>query len=1086
MVSPRPPYRFYPSMDSNPNPLGDRLTTIHVSNLHCDSCVITIQDTLASLSPPPLSVDVSVVLQTVSVHHVSLLSPDDIQAAVQDAGFDVDLPQSGPETSRRHETHLQHCLLCQQERANEAHEHASELPPSRFRLTMSIGGMTCASCAISITRTLSEIDGISDVVVSFLESSGTAVIDRKELSDSASEAIDDCGFEAHIMSIEPITADGRTESSGDTSRTISLRVGGMFSKHCPMKAMAALEALGPRVVVTSLLTSHTDPVVTLSYEPDPPSFTIRTIISALESANSPPFDVTIHRPPSLEDRARTMRAQERRRLLVRLLFTIVVAIPTFVIGIVFMSLVKDGNPTKDYLMAPMWTGNTSRSTWALFFLALPVMFYSAGLFHRRSIKEIVALWKPGSRTPIHQRFSRFGSMNLLVSMGVTVAFFASIGLLALAAQQPRQIHGDTTTYFDSVVFLTMFLLAGRYLEAYSKARTSDAITALAGLRPVEAQLVIPTSSSDNVPEKSANYDPEKAESESELTTSLGVRIVKTTPDFLDIGDIVRCNTGATPPADGTIVGPSDKSTFTFDESMLTGESMPLVKQLGDKVFLGSINRGQSVHIRVDTIGGGTMLDNIVAVVREGSTRRAPIERLADIIIGYFVPVITLLAVVTWLLWLILAYSGALPPDYLDIKIGGWTVWSLEFAIAVFVVACPCGIALAAPTALLVGSGLAAKFGILARGGGEAFQEMERVDVVVFDKTGTLTVGEEPRVSNVDFAPDSSLKQEILLGIAAELESATSHPLAIAIRQYCASNGGIEQSGSSFSETAGLGIQAKFDLGLAIIGSQAFMEKHGVVINETTAELVQTWKTEAKSVSFLAVSEAADSDHFKFSGIAVVFAVADPIRNEAPSVISWFAQQGISTWMISGDNITTASAVAKMVGIPASNVIAGVLPHEKGEKIQMLQVSGSKRPRSFLRSLGRQTKTTPRSIVAMVGDGINDAVALTVADVGIAIGSGSDVAISSASFILLSSDLRALITLCDLSRSIMKRVLMNFMWAIMYNLAALPIAAGVIYPAGHVRLDPVWASLAMALSSVSVVCSSLALKLYRAPKLPGMA
>ncbi|KAF7355276.1 putative copper-transporting ATPase HMA5 [Mycena sanguinolenta] len=1048
------------------NPLGDRLTTIHVSNLHCGSCVITIQDALESLSPPPLSVDVSVVLQTVSVHHLSLLSPDDIQAAILDAGFDVDLPQTDPGTSKRHEKHLQHCLLCQQERANEAHEHAPDLPPSRFRLTMSVGGMTCASCSNSITRALSEIDGISDVIVSLLESSATAVIDGKELSEVASEAVEDCGFEAHIMSVEPIVATGRTESSSDNLRTISLRVGGMFCKHCPMKAMAALEALGPRVVIPTPLTSYTDPIVTLSYEPDPPSFTIRTIISALESANSPPFNVTIHRPPSLEDRARTMHAREQRRLLLRLLFTVVVAIPTFVIGIVFMSLVEDGNPTKDYLMAPHVDGQ---------YLSI----HMGSLFPGPT-----ALWKLGSRTPIHQRFIRFGSMNLLVSMGVSVAFFASIGLLALAARQPRQMQGDTTTYFDSVVFLTMFLLAGRYLEAYSKARTSDAITALAGLRPVEAQLVVPTSSSDTVGEKPANYDPEKAESETELASSLGVRIVKTTPDFLDVGDIIRCNTGATPPADGTIVGPSDKSTFTFDESMLTGESMPVVKQLGDKVFLGSINRGQSVHIRVDTIGGGTMLDNIVAVVREGSTRRAPIERIADIITGYFVPVITLLAIVTWLLWLILAYSGALPPDYLDTNIGGWTVWSLEFAIAVFVVACPCGIGLAAPTALLVGSGLAAKFGILARGGGEAFQEMERVDVVVFDKTGTLTVGEEPQVSNVDFAPDSSLKQEILLGIAAELESATSHPLAIAIRHYCASNGAIQQSGSSFSETAGLGIQAKFDVGLAIIGSQAFMEKHSAVINQSTAELVQTWKAEAKSVVFLAVSESTESDHF--SGIAAVFAVADPIRNEAPSVISWFEKQGISTWMISGDNITTASAVAKTVGIPASNVIAGVLPHEKGEKIQMLQASGSKRPRSFLRSLGRQSKTTPRSIVAMVGDGINDAVALTVADVGIAIGSGSDVAISSASFILLSSDLRALITLCDLSRSIMRRVRLNFMWAIMYNMAALPIAAGAIYPAGHVRLDPVWASLAMALSSVSVVCSSLALKLYRAPKLPELA
>ncbi|KAJ6599085.1 E1-E2 ATPase-domain-containing protein [Mycena vulgaris] len=1046
------------------NPLGDCLTTVHVSNLHCGSCVITIQHALAALSPPPLSVDVSVVSQTVTVHHLHALSPDAMQSAILEAGFDVpQFQDSGPGSSKRHQAHVQQCTLCQNEHSADSPalvHHASAPLDSAFRLTLSVGGMSCSSCVNTITRALSEIPGVSDVVVSLLESSATALIDRKELSEVAFQSVEDTGFEAHIITVEPIVASEHGPS--DPLRTVSFRVDGMFCRHCPIKAMAALEALGSRVVIITPLTSHTDPIVTLSYKPEPPSFTIRTIVAALESSNSPPFNVTIHRPPSLEERAKAMHAREQRHLLFRTLFTVVVAIPTFVIGIVFMSLVKEGDPTKDFLMSPMWTGNTSRSTWALFFLALPVMFYSAGLFHRRSIKEIRALWRKGSKTPISRRFIRFGSMNLLVSTGVTVAFTASVCLLALSARQPPQMKGDTTTYFDSVVFLTMFLLAGkcRYLEGYSKARTSDAITSLASLRPVEAQLV--------------------AESDTDLDASLGMKILKTTPDFLEVGDIIRCNTGSTPPADGTIVDPS-KRKFTFDESMLTGESMPVVKVDGDKVYLGSINRGQSVHIRVDKIGGGTMLDGIVRVVREGSTRRAPIERIADVITSYFVPVITLLAILTWLLWLILAYTGTLPPSYLDIEIGSWTVWSLEFAIAVFVVACPCGIALAAPTALLVGSGLAAKHGILARGGGEAFQEMARVDIVVFDKTGTLTVGEEPRVSDCEFIPDVPWKREVLLGIAAELESATSHPLAIAIRHFCAANGAIDQNGSSFEETAGLGVQAKFEAGTAIIGSQAFMEKHGVVIDESTSSVIQIWKSEAKSVVFLAVSDGADSA--QFGTIAAVFAVTDPIRPEAPAVVSWFAKQGISTWMISGDNETTASAVAKMVGIPASNVIAGVLPHEKGEKIQMLQTGAPQRPNSFWRSVSRRS-TPARSIVAMIGDGINDAVALTVADIGVAIGSGSDVAISSASFILLSSDLRALITLCDLSRSIMKRVRLNFIWAMMYNLAALPIAAGVVYPAGHhVRLDPVWASLAMALSSVSVVCSSLALKFYRSPKLP---
>ncbi|KAJ7228679.1 E1-E2 ATPase-domain-containing protein [Mycena pura] len=1064
MSAKRPSYRFHPSMDHKP--LGVRLTTIHVSNLHCGSCVITIELALAALNPPPVSVDVSVVSQAVSVRHIDALSPDAIQSAILDAGFDVDIPQTDNESSDRHQKHVQQCALCQSERS-DATPPASTPSPQLLRLTLSVGGMTCSSCTGSITRALEDIPGVSDVVVSLLEKSATALITRLELADVALESVENCGFDAQLMSVQPVTSEG-VQRSSNTSRIISLRVDGMFCKHCPMKAMAALKALGPRVVVVTPITSHTNPVLTVSYKPDSPSLTIRTIIAALESSNFPPFQVTIHKLPSLEERARAMHAREQQHLLYRLIFTIVVAIPTFIIGIVFMSLVKDDNPTRMYFMEPIWTGNTARATWALFFLALPVMFYSAALFHRRSIHEIRGLWRRGSRTPIWKRFVRFGSMNLLVSTGVSVAFFASVGLLALAAQQPRQQQGDTTTYFDSVVLLTMFLLAGRYLEGYSKAHTADAISALASLRPVEAQLVTDALPRDSVSNKPKDYDPEKAESDAELGT--GTRIVNISPELLEVGDIVRCNAGVTPPADGTIVA-GDKDAFNFDESMLTGEAMAVVKRAGDQVYLGSINKGQSAFIRVDTVGGGTMLDNIAAVVREGSTRRAPIERIADVITAHFVPVVTLLAVLTWLLWLIAAYTGVLPASYLDIQIGGWVVWSLEFSIAVFVVACPCGIGLAAPTALLVGSGLAAQAGLLARGGGEAFQEMSRVDVIVFDKTGTLTAGVDPCVSDSFFTPTepSPWTREALLGMAAALESASSHPLAGAVRRFCEESGASERSVSEVEETPGLGVEGRFGAGTtAIVGSQVFMEQRGFVVDARMTEVVEEWKAEAKSVVFLAVSDGSDADSACFGGVVAAFAVTDPIRSEAPGVVSWFAKRGVSTWMISGDNAITAHAVAKMVGIPEQNVIAGVLPHEKGERIEMLQARRPTRSKGFSWFQGRDKNQVPRSIVAMVGDGVNDSIV-------------SDVAISSASFILLSSDLRSLMTLCDLAQRIMNRVRLNFAWAIVYNIAALPIAAGALYPAGHIRLDPVWASLAMALSSVSVVCSSLALKLYRPPK-----
>ncbi|KAI9001426.1 heavy metal translocatin [Trametes punicea] len=972
------------------------------------------------------------------------------------------------------------------------------------RVELSVDGMTCASCINTITDLLSDIPGVSGVVVSLLGKSATAVVENQDLVPQLTEAINDAGYEAVVVNVEPFNSVEVAQAEGAGSRTVSLRVDGMCSGDCPSKVMTALKAFTEHVAldIDKPLVTHTDPILTLSYTPSPPTFTIRTIIDAIEKAGDAKnqFTATIHQPLSLEDRARDMQRREQRNLFLRLMSSVIVAIPTFIIGIVLMSLVPSNHPTRKWFEEPIWRGNASRAEWALFILATPVMFYSAGMFHRRCLKELYALWRQGSRVPIWKRFLKFGSMNLLVSTGVSISYFASVALLALAASQSASPsgRGDTTTYFDSVVFLTTFLLAGRFLEALSKARAADAITALGKLRPTSALLVVPSTastssfavelspltSSDTVPELG---DVEKGyftSQESIFSSKPGTRIERIDAELLDVGDVVRVLNGASPPADGTVVSGDGGA---FDESSLTGESRLVKKQIGDKVFLGTISKAGVVDIRVDEIGGQTMLDHIVKVVREGQTRRAPIERVADIITGYFVPVVTLLASITWIVWLGLGFGGALPQDYLDIEVGGWAVWSLEFAVAVFVVACPCGIALAAPTALLVGSGLAAKYGILARGGGEAFQEAAQLDVVVFDKTGTLTEGGDPKVTNVEVIQSDigglRLANEDVLGMAMEIETASSHPLAIAIRGYCKDNGAAAQTAVLVEEIPGRGLQASFpSLGCtAIIGSEAWMEEHHAHVDGKLSGSLNMWKNEGKSVVVLAVrSDSGEAS--PRSTVVAAFAVSDPIRREAKEVVSRLQEQGLGTWMISGDNAMTAKAVARSVGIPETNVIAEVLPHQKAEKVQWLQQVGTKRPqRGFARLFGRR-RLNERCIVAMVGDGINDAPALTAADVGIAIGSGSDVAISSASFILVSSDLQSLLTLSDLSRTVFNRVKFNFFWASVYNMIAVPVAAGVIYPAGHARLAPVWASLAMALSSVSVVCSSLMLRLYREPKI----
>ncbi|GJE84166.1 heavy metal translocating P-type ATPase [Phanerochaete sordida] len=1231
------------------------LTTVLVSNLHCSSCVRTIQDALATLSPPPAAVDVSIVTQTVTVRHSHALSPAAVRAALDDAGFDLvttpdalershtsftnSLSRLPPTLARHRNKHVQQCLQCLEEAHGSSCEprdkfgedtlitesadpvkpavdspltsddkevglppHTSPITssaatsPGPYHVTLSIGGMTCASCSNTLTRIIAELPGVSDVVVNLLGNSATALVDKPELAQTIAEAVDDAGFEADVMSVEPVhrpapaprqaapaPSDGPfslTLSVGGMTcaacsntitgllaelpgvsdvvvnvlgksatatiarrelaaqvvetiedggyeaevahlepvqneaqavvgpRTVSLRVEGLFCSHCPAKVMALLKGYEDRVTIEKPITSYTDPIIRLSYTPSPPDFTIRTILDAINvatAASSHPFTATIYHPPSLEERARRMQAKEQRALLVRLLFSVVVAIPTFIIGVVYMSLVPASNADRMWWMRPIWSGNASRIQWALFFCATPVMFYGAGTFHRRSLKEIYSLWRRGSRVPVWRRFVRFGSMNMLVSSGVAVAYFASIALLALsAAQAPAPDgDGDTTTYFDSVVFLTMFLLAGRYLEAYSKGHTADAITALGKLRPTTALLLLPAAQGSPSPTLSTpaltltdSHDPEKglvdAEHGKGAVAHLEDRaagraaLARVPADLLEVGDVVRVQHGASPPADGTLVGVQGEHA-SFDESSLTGESRLVAKQAGDSVFVGTINRGPVVDVRVDAIGGETMLDQVVKVVREGQTKRAPIERVADLLTGYFVPVVTLLAILTWVVWLSLGYGGALPQDYLDIPVGGWTVWSLEFAIAVFVVACPCGIGLAAPTALLVGSGLAAKFGILVRGGGEAFQEAAQLDLVVFDKTGTLTQGGDPRV--VDAAlPASGWAPAVVHGIASELESASSHPLATALRAYCDARA-QPQAAAGLDETPGRGLKARFDALRceAVIGNEAWMAEHGAAVDGAVEARLSAWKADANSVVLLAVRRlgSADGDTEKNGPfeLCAAYAVADMLREEAPAVVSLLQREGISTWMISGDNPVTAKAVAKKVGIRETNVIAGVLPHEKAMKIQWLQAVGMKRPlRGFSRWTGGRRLNT-RCIVAMVGDGINDAPALSAADVGIAIGSGSDVAISSASFILVSSELRSLLTLISLSRTVFNRVKFNFLWATIYNLIALPIAAGIIYPApGHPRLPPVWASLAMALSSVSVVCSSLLLKLYKEPSI----
>ncbi|KAM0561117.1 hypothetical protein ACHAPJ_003620 [Fusarium lateritium] len=1094
-------------------------TSYLLGNLHCPTCVTLIRSLLHdTFGDNVLWVSPNLVTSVVTIEHKdnSSATVRSMQKILQNAGFDVcglnttassandlyrtsqvDLgessriaeqsegwldsffhfwrPQVSPlalEAARA--AHLENCEACRSEKTHTQPAPSDEkrqlvrvssiisdtptrrssllhplqqvvtdtVPASSWRVTLSVGGMTCAVCVNTITEEIQKYPWITKVAVNLVSNSATVEYTDGDRTQEIADAIEDLGYDAAIDQV--VNLQEQKESVDE--REVEVRVDGIFCSRCPERIVTTLKSLAPGRLQIFQEPTVQNPILRLRYTPEAPSFTVRHILQAIEAADES-LKASIYHPPTLEERSRAIRAKHQRALLYREILTIIFAIPTFILGIVYMSLLPDSNHGKMYLMKP-WASGLSRLDIALFILATPVYFFAADVFHIRAIKEVRTMWRSGSRMPLLQRFYRFGSMNMLVSLGTSIAYISSVAQMIAAATSSRNHQkSGAENYFDSVVFLTLFLLAGRLIEAYSKSKTGDAVEMLGKLRPTTALLL------------------EKDKTGSQITSTVPV-------DQLDSGDMIRVPHGASPAADGILVS----GETNFDESSLTGESRLIKKTEGDQVFAGTINKAAAVTVRVTGTSGQSMLDQIVQVVREGQTKRAPIEQIADLLTTYFVPVITLIAVITWVVWMAVGFAGAVP-DHEEASSGGWAVFALQFAIAVFVVACPCGLALAAPTAIFVGGGIAAKHGILAKGGGEAFEKASKIDCVVFDKTGTLTEGGEPQITDSAIYPDTASNEEerrVLLTALKVVEESSSHPIAKAVVSFCGDVQAADVEG--LEELPGRGMKACFK-GIdgeetnIIVGNELLMRDFSVTLSSHVCSLLETWKNEAKSVALVATKPSSDDTWT----LAAALSISDPIRRETIPVIKALIARGIQVWMLSGDNVTTARAVAQRVGIPSENVLAEVLPSDKAAKISSLQAS--------LHARGSATK---RATIAMVGDGINDSPALTTADVGIAIGSGSDVAISSAAFVLATSQLTAVVTLLDLSRAVFRRIRVNFAWALVYNMLAVPVAAGCLYAVktesgGRVKLDPVWAALAMALSSISVVLSSLSLR----SRIPGV-
>lgn len=565
------------------------------------------------------------------------------------------------------------------------------------------------------------------------------------------------------------------------------------------------------------------------------------------------------------------------------------------------------------------------------------------------------------------------NMNTLVAVGTAVAYFYSIFAMFTGHE----------VYFESAAFVTVFVLLGDAMEEQMHNNASNALAKLIDLQAKDAEV-----------ERNGEF-------------------VKVPLDQVKVGDIIRVKPGEKVPVDGVIV---DGST-TIDESMVTGESMPVTKKKGDDVVGSTININGTFNFKATKVGSDTMLSQIVDLVKKAQTSHAPIQNLTDKISNIFVPAVLIIAIITFVIWYVF--------------LNATLVTALLFAVSVVVIACPCALGLATPTALMVGTARSAKMGVLIKNG-EVLEEVSDLDTVVFDKTGTITVG-KPQVTDV--VGD----QNKVLTIAASLEENSEHPLATAVVKKAKEDKIALAQVKNFAAIEGKGVRASYDGQTAFVGSDRLLED--ISISQEMKDQAIKLQKEAKTVVYVGLGQE----------IIGLIAIQDVPKPSSKAAIAELKKRGLKTIMLTGDNPNVANAIGKEVGI--DQVIAGVLPTEKAAEIKKLQDEGRK--------------------VAFVGDGINDAPALSTADVGIAMGSGTDVAIESGGIVLVQNDLMGVVRALDISKKTFNRIKLNLFWALIYNTIGIPIAAGLFMGLG-LTLSPELAGLAMAFSSVSVVTSSLLL------------
>jgi Cu+-exporting ATPase len=761
---------------------------------------------------------------------------------------------------------------------------------------------------------------------------------------------------------------------------ITLPIGGMTCASCVMHVENGLKQVpGVLNVNVNLATERA------TVEMIPGAVTIADLKRAVEETGYEVLDLG-EQTDELVDRERELREQERQREWRDLMIGIVFTLPLFVL-VMTHDLLAVGLGMHGTLP---WFLKSPTFDWIAFALATPVQFYVGRSYHRGAWKSLRA------GAP---------NMDLLISLGTNAAYWYSV-IVVLAGV--FGVFIGEHLYFESAAVIITLIKVGKYLEARAKGQTSEAIKNLMKLQAKTARV-------------------ERDGQEIEIPVNQ-----------VRVGDIVSVRPGEKIPVDGVIVAGSS----AIDESMITGESLPVEKTVGDPVIGATINKMGAFKFEARKVGRETALAQIIRLVEEAQGSKAPIQRLADQISAVFVPVVVVIALATFIVWMVFGQAPVFTNAFTNF-------------VAVLIIACPCALGLATPTAIMVGTGKGAENGVLIRSGG-ALETTHKVTAIILDKTGTLTQG-APAVTDVvssfklpvagSDAETLNLKPETFLRLVASAEKNSEHPLGQAIVKYAQEIGVTLSEPSEFGAVAGHGIRARIDGHEVLIGNHKLMTEAGIGLDGLDAKASQL-ADEGKTAMFAAIDGKP----------AGLIAVADTLKPNSKAAVEALKKLGLKVYMLTGDNPRTAAAIARQVGI--EHYFAEVLPHQKADKVRELQAQGER--------------------VAMVGDGINDAPALAQADIGIAIGTGTDVAMQAAEITLMSGDLRGVVTAIALSKQTIRTIRGNLFWAFFYNVLGIPIAAGVLYPFFGILLNPMISAAAMAFSSVFVVTNSLRLRGFKAP------